>query len=34
MLQKVKMEKVDEKNAAIYLVSLFPSWVMVLKLSR
>ena len=28
------MEKVDEKNEVISLVSIFPSWVMVLKLSK
>ena len=32
MLQTVRAEKVDEKNGAICLVSMFPSWVMVLKL--
>ena len=34
MLQTVRVEKVDEKNEAIYLVSMFPSWAMVLKLSE
>ena len=29
-----KVEKVDEKNGFISLVSMFPSWVMVLKLSK
>ena len=33
MLEIVKAEKVDEKNGVICLVSMFPSWVMVLKLS-
>ena len=26
MLQTVRMEKVDEKNEVICLVSMFPSW--------
>ena len=30
----VRSEKVDEKNGVICLVSMFPSWVMVLKLSK
>ena len=34
MLQTVKTEKVDEKNGVIYLLSMFPSWVMVRKLSK
>ena len=34
MLQTVRAEKVDEKNGVICLVSMFPSWVMVLKLSK
>ena len=34
MLQTVRREKVDSKNGAICLVSMFPSWVMVLKLSK
>ena len=34
MLQTVRAEKVDEKNRVICLVSMFPSWVMVCKLSR
>ena len=34
MLQTVRAEKVDEKNGVICLVSMFPSWVMVLKLSQ
>ena len=34
MLQTVRTEKVDEKNGIICLVSMFPSWVMVLKLSK
>ena len=34
MLQTVRSEKVDEKNGVICLVSMFPSWVMVLKWSK
>ena len=34
MLQTVRVEKVNEKNWVICLVSMFPSWVMVCKLSR
>ena len=34
MLQIVKEEKVDGKNGVICLVSMFPSWVMVLKCSK
>ena len=34
MLQTVRAEKVDEKNGVICLVSMFPSWVMVHKLSK
>ena len=34
ILQTVRSEKVDEKNTVICLVSMFPSWVMVLKLSK
>ena len=34
MLQTVRAEKVDEKNGLICLVSMFPSWVMVCKLSK
>ena len=34
ILQTVRLEKVDEKNGVIFLVSMFPSWVMVLKLSK
>ena len=34
MLQTVRAEKVDEKNGVICLVSMFPSWVMVLKLFK
>ena len=34
MLQTVWAEKVDEKNGVTYLVSVFPSWVMVHKLSK
>ena len=34
MLQTVRVEKVDHKNGVICLVSMFPSWVMVLKLSK
>ena len=33
ILQTAKSEKVDEKNGVICLVSMFPPWVMVLKLS-
>ena len=33
MLQTVRVEKVDWKNGVICLVSMFPFWVMVLKLS-
>ena len=34
MLQTVRAEKVDEKSGVICLVSMFLSWVMVLKLSK
>ena len=34
ILQRVTSEKVDEKNGVICLVSMFPSWVMVLKLPK
>ena len=34
MLQTVRVEKVDKKNGVIFLVSVFPSWVMVGKLSK
>ena len=34
MLQAVRGGKVDEKNVVICLVSMIPSWVMVLKLSK
>ena len=34
MLQTVRTGKVDEKNGAICPVSMFPSWFMVLKLSK
>ena len=34
MLQTVRVEKVDEKNGVICLVSMFPSWVIVRKLSK
>ena len=34
MLKTVRTEKVDSKNGAICLVLMFPSWVMVLKLSK
>ena len=34
ILQIVRSEKVDETNEVICLVSMFPSWVMVLKLSK
>ena len=33
-LQTVRSQKVDEKNGVICLVSMFPAWVMVLKLSK
>ena len=32
--QTVRSEKVDEKSGVICLVSMFPSWVMVLNLSK
>ena len=34
ILQTVTLGKVDEKNGVICLVSIFPSWVMVVKLSK
>ena len=34
MLQAVRTEKVNEKNGMICLVSMLPTWVMVLKLSK
>ena len=34
MLKTVRAEKVDEKNGVICLVSMFPSWIMVFKLSK
>ena len=34
MLQTVRAEKADEKIGVIYLVSMFPSRIMVLKLSK
>ena len=34
MLQTVRAEKVDEKHGVICLVSMFPSEVMILKLSK
>ena len=34
MLQTVRPEKVDRKNAVICLVPMFLSWVVVLKLSK
>ena len=34
ILQTVRSENVDEKNGVICLVSMFPSWVMVFKLSK
>ena len=34
ILQAVRSEKVDEQNGVICLVSMFPSWVMVLQLSK
>ena len=34
MLLTVRAEKAGEKNGSFYLVSMFPSWVMVYKLSK
>ena len=34
MLRTGRAEKVDEKNGVICLVSMFPSWVTVFKLSK
>ena len=34
MIQTVRAEKIDEKNGVICPVSMFPSWDMVLKLSK
>ena len=34
ILQTVRAEKVDEKNGIICLFSMFPTWVMVRKLSK
>ena len=34
MLQTGRAEKVYEKNGFIYVTSMFPSWVMILKLSK
>ena len=34
MLQTISAGKVDYKNGVICLVSMFPSWVMVLKLAK
>ena len=34
ILQTLRSEKVDEKNGVICLVSMFPSWVMVVKLFK
>ena len=34
MLQTVRTGKIDEKNGTIFLVSMFSSWVIVLKLSK
>ena len=34
MLQTLRAEKLDEKNGVICIVSMFPSLVMVLKLSK
>ena len=34
MVQTVRANKVDEKNGVICLVSMFPPWAMVLKLSK
>ena len=33
MLQTIRVEKVDEKNVIVCLFFVFPSWIMVLKLS-
>ena len=34
MLQADRVEKVDEQNGVIWVVFMFPSWVMILKLSE
>ena len=34
MLQPDRVEKVDEKNGVIWVFFMFPSWVMILKLSK
>ena len=34
MLETIRAGKVDVKNGVIYLVYMFPSWVMVFKLSK
>ena len=34
MLQTVREEKVDEKNGVFCLVFMFPSWIIVCKLSK
>ena len=34
ILETVRSEKVDEKNGVISLVPMFPSWFMILKLSK
>ena len=34
MLQTIRVEKVDEKIGVICLVSVFPTWFMVCKLSK
>ena len=34
MLQAARAGKLDEQNWVICLVSMFPSWIMVLKLSK
>ena len=34
MLQTGRTEKVDEKNGVICVVFMFPSWVMIIKLSK
>ena len=34
MLQADRAEKVDEKNGVICVVFMFPSWVMILELSK
>ena len=34
MLQTVRVEKIDEENGVICLLSMFPSWVIILKLTK